>query len=291
MRYIGKIYRPPSEAHAYLLQATIGCSWNHCTYCDMYSDKKNFRVRPLGETLEDIDAAAVRFGRGVEKTFVMDGDALCLEMASWEAILSRLAARFPALRQVSCYATAGNILEKSDAELARLRALGLSMLYIGPESGDDVTLKRIAKGATFEEHAEAARKARGAGMAMSTIFLLGAGGVERSREHAEASGHLITAMDPEFASALTLTVLPGTPLEKLAQTGRFELPSIDGLLAELRVMIAVARPTDTVFRSNHASNALPLGGHLPRDAARITAAIDGALSGAIPLRPAWARGL
>lgn len=291
MRYVGKVYRPPSEAHSYLLQATIGCSWNHCTYCDMYRDKRVFRVRPLAETLEDIDTAAARYGRGVEKVFVMDGDALCLDLEHWEAILGRLATRFPGLRQVSCYATAGNLLEKSAAELERLRALGLSLLYIGPESGDDVTLKRIAKGGTFEEHAEAARKAHAAGLALSTIFLLGAGGVSRSVEHAEASGRLITAMDPEYASALTLTIVPGTPLDRLARTGRFELPPIQGLLAELRTMVRVAQPTDTVFRTNHASNYLPLAGRLPRDGARIAAVVDQALSGALPLRPEWARGL
>jgi radical SAM superfamily enzyme YgiQ (UPF0313 family) len=291
MRYIGKVYRPPSEAHSYLLQATIGCSWNHCTYCDMYSDKRKFRVRPLEDTLADIDAAAARYGRGVEKVFVMDGDALVLPVDHWEALLTRLASRFPSLRQVSCYATAGNVLEKTPAELTHLRSLGLSLLYIGPESGDDVTLKRIAKGATFAEHAAAAERAHGAGLSMSTIFLLGAGGVARSAEHAEASGRLITAMAPAFASALTLTVVPGTPLDTLQRTGRFTLPGIEGLLAELRTMVAVARPPDTVFRTNHASNYLPLAGRLPRDSARIVSAIDQALSGAIPLRPEWSRGL
>lgn len=291
MRYVGKIYRPPSEAHSYLLQATIGCSWNHCTYCDMYRDKPVFRQRPLPEVLDDIDLAGRTYGPAVEKVFVLDGDALCLPMTSWRPLLERLALRFPGLRQVSCYATAGNILEKSEADLRALRTAGLSLLYIGPESGDPDTLKRIAKGATFEAHAEAAQRAKAAGFGMSTIFLLGAGGIERSQAHAEGSARLVTAMDPDFVSALTLTVVPGTPLAKLAHTGRFALPDINGLLTELRTLVDGARPTDAVFRTNHASNYLPLAGRLPGDRERIVALIDRALSGVIALRPEWSRGL
>ena len=146
MRYTGKLYRPPSEAHSYILQATIGCSWNNCTYCDMYRDKPVFRVRPLSESLEDIKMAGMEFGPRVEKLFVADGDALILPMDHWEAILDRAADTFVSLRQVSCYATATNILEKTDAELQRLVELGLTLLYIGPESGDEATMRRIAKG-------------------------------------------------------------------------------------------------------------------------------------------------
>jgi radical SAM superfamily enzyme YgiQ (UPF0313 family) len=293
VRSVGKIYRPPSEAHSYLLQATIGCSWNHCTYCDMYRDKPVFRVRPLAETLEDIELAARTYGPRLpfDKVFVMDGDALCLPAEHFATVLQAVRTHLPRVRQVSCYATAGNVLAKSDEELRRLRALGLSLLYIGPESGDDVTSKRIAKGADFAAHAEAARRARAAGFALSTIFLLGAGGVERSVEHAEASGRLVTAMDPEYVSALTLTVVPGTPQDRLARTGRFSLPSVEGLLAELRTLVAVAAPTNAVFRTNHASNYLPLAGRLPADRDRIVGAIDAALAGRVPLRPEWARGL
>jgi radical SAM superfamily enzyme YgiQ (UPF0313 family) len=293
VRYIGKIYRPPSEAHSYLLQATIGCSWNHCTYCDMYRDKPVFRPRPLAETLEDIDAAARQYGPQLpfDKVFVMDGDALCLPAEHFASILERIRVRMPGVRQVSCYATAGNVAGKADDELRRLRTLGLSLLYIGPESGDDVTLKRIAKGADFAAHAEAAQRARAAGFALSTIFLLGAGGVERSTEHAEASGRLVTAMDPDYVSALTLTLVPGTPIDRLARSGRFTLPDVAGLLGELRTLVDVARPTGAVFRTNHASNYLPLAGRLPEDRARIVAAIDAALDHRVPLRPEWARGL
>lgn len=273
------------------MQATIGCSWNHCTYCDMYRDKPRFAVRPLDETLDDLRGAAARFGAAVEKVFVADGDALVMDLDHWQAILSACRTLFPRLRRVSCYATAGNVAAKTDDELARLRALGLGLLYIGPESGDDVVLHRIAKGATAAEHAEAARRARTAGLELSAIFLLGAGGVDRSNEHATASAALATAMDPHYLAALTLTVVPATPLARLETAGRFVLPSVEGLLAELRTFVSQARPTDALFRTNHASNYLPLGGRLPRDGARMAAAIDAALAGAIPLRPEHHRGL
>jgi radical SAM superfamily enzyme YgiQ (UPF0313 family) len=290
MRYEGKIYRPPSEADSYILQATIGCSWNHCTYCDMYRDKA-FRVRDLDETLADIRTAAKSFGENVTKVFVADGDALVLDLRHWEAILPACHDAFPRMKRVSAYATAVNINEKSDAELKRLRELGLSLLYMGPETGDDVTFKRIAKGSNFDEHVEAARRAHEAGMKVSAIFLLGAGGTERSREHAEGSARLISAMDPEFVSALTLTIIPGTPIAKMQAAGKFTLPSVTRMLEELRTMVAAASPTDAIFRTNHASNYLPLAGRLPQDRDRIVEALDKALSGEIALRPEWSRGL
>jgi radical SAM superfamily enzyme YgiQ (UPF0313 family) len=290
MRYEGKMYRPPSEAHSYILQATVGCSWNACTYCDMYRDKA-FRVRNLADTLADIRAAGASFGQQVTKVFVADGDALVMDMDHWRAILNACAESFPHLRRVSAYATARNLNEKSASELQELHEQGLSLLYIGPESGDDITLKRIAKGANFEEHAVAAQKAHAAGMQLSAIFLLGAGGTERSDQHAEASGRLMTAMDPEFLSCLTLTVVPTTPIATLVQRGKFELPTVERMLGELRTMIACANPTHAVFRTNHASNYLPIAGELPRDRERLLGLLDTALSGQVQLRPEWARGL
>ena len=290
MRYEGSVYRPPSEADSYLLQATIGCSWNHCTYCATYQDKQ-YRVRPLAETLEDIAMAGEAFGERVRKVFVMDGDALAMDLELWEPILRSLGTTFPNLRRVSCYATALNLLAKSKQELSRLHDLGLKLLYIGPESGDDITLKRIAKGATAADHVEAAAKAREAGMKQSLIFLLGAGGIERSVEHATASARLATAMDPEFLSTLTLMLIPSTPICRLAESERFQLPSVEGLLRELRIIVAEANPTDAIFRSNHASNYLPIGGRLPRDREAILQQIDAALSGNAPLRAEGFRGL
>lgn len=290
VRYQGRIFRPPSEADSYILQATIGCSWNKCTYCDMYRDKQ-FAVRPLAESLQDIAAAATALGADVHKVFVADGDALVLDLDHWRAILTACRAAFPALRRVSCYAMAGNVLAKTPAELAELRQLGLQLLYLGPESGDDVTLKRIAKGSTAADHVAAAARAHAAGMQTSVIFLLGAGGTDRSQQHARASAELAGAMDPRFLSALTLTVVPGTPIARAEQKGLFTLPDTAALLRELHTFVAHAAPTDAIFRTNHASNRLALGGRLPRDRDAILAAIDGALDGSIPLRPEWLRGL
>jgi radical SAM superfamily enzyme YgiQ (UPF0313 family) len=290
MRYEGQIYRPPSEADAYILQATIGCSWNHCTYCDMYREKA-FRVRDLDETLADIRTAGQSFGDNVTKVFVADGDALVLDLPHWEAILPACRDAFPRMKRVSAYATAMNVNDKSVDDLKRLRELGLSLLYMGPETGDDVTFKRIAKGSSFDEHVEAARRAHEAGMKVSAIFLLGAGGTERSKEHAEGSAKLITEMDPEFVSALTLTVIPGTPIDKMQAQGKFTLPTVTRMLEELRTIVAEASPTDAVFRTNHASNYLPLAGRLPQDRERIVDAIDKALAGEISLRPESSRGL
>ncbi len=289
VRYEGKLYRPPSEADAYILQATIGCSWNHCTYCDMYRDKE-FRVRDLSASLEDIEEAARLDGQSVEKVFVADGDALVLPMDHWLPILERARARFPRLRRVSCYAMARNVNDKSEADLRRLRESGLTTLYIGPESGDDVTLKRIAKGETAAAHVEAAQRAHAAGMAISVIALLGIAS-ERSDEHARATADLVTKMDPEYFAALTVTIVPGTPLHQLHAKGRFDVPAIPALLTELRTIVDLARPTDAVFRTNHASNYLPLGGRIPNDRARIVATIDAALEGRIALRNERSRGL
>lgn len=289
MRYEGKLYRPPSEADALIVQATIGCSWNHCTYCDMYREK-DFRVRDLAQTLDDLDRAGSAFGEEVEKLFVADGDALVLPMDHWLPILERAKKLFPNLRRVSCYAMARNVLAKTDDELATLRANGLSLLYIGPESGDDVTLKKIAKGDDAAGHLEAARRAHAAGMQLSVIALLGIA-MDRSDEHSRATAELVTKMDPEFFSALTVTVVPDTPLDRLARKGKFAVPPVPELLRELRTMVAEARPTNSVFRTNHASNYLPLGGRLPKDRDRIVAVIDAALRGEIPLRHEHSRGL
>lgn len=288
--YEGSIYRPPSEADSFILQATVGCSHNLCVYCDMYR-RKAFRVRPLEEIQSHLAMASEALGPRVEKLFVADGDALVMEMDHWRPLLEQAHQAFPRLRRVSCYAMARNILDKSDAELEELAQMGLKLLYIGPESGDPVTLKRLVKGGTFEEHVAAAQKAHQAGIKTSMIALLGAGGVERTKEHAEGTARLLTEMDPAFFAALTLTVIPDTPMARMQQKGKFELPDLFGLLRELRTIVDQARPTNAVFRTNHASNYLPLGGRLPQDRKSIVEVIDGALDGSIPLRPEWSRGL
>ena len=301
MRYEPPLFRPPSEASSYILQATIGCSWNNCTYCHMYRSKR-FKVRSVEECLQDLATAESRFGHRVEKLFVADGDALVMPLDHWEPILRFARRAFPRLRQVSCYAMASNVLEKTPGELQRLRELGLSLLYMGPESGDETTMRRLAKqprpeGAArdtdylVDSHIAAANLAHRAGLKVSAIFLLGAGGIERSEEHAIGSAQLASAMDPEYLAALTLTVVDGTPLAKTQERIGWKLPEIEGLLQELRTFVTVARPTDALFRTNHASNYLPLGGRLPVDGPRIASVIDMALAGEIPLRPEGHRGL
>ena len=186
MRYEGKLYRPPSEAHSYIVQATIGCSHNLCTYCDMYRDKQ-FRVRDLDEVLEDIAEAGRRMP-WTEKVFVADGDALIMEVERWLTILAACDQAFPRLRRVSCYATAENVLEKTADELRALSAAKLGMLYIGPESGDDVTLKRIVKGSSFQDHVDAAGlEPSEAGIDLSVIVLLGRR--RRGPKHRARGGH------------------------------------------------------------------------------------------------------
>jgi radical SAM superfamily enzyme YgiQ (UPF0313 family) len=263
---------------------------------------KDFRIRPVEQCLQDLEAAGEIHGSRMEKVFVADGDALIMDMAQWEAILQKATAVFPRLRQVSCYATAENVAEKSDADLRTLRDLGLKVLYIGPESGDEATLRKIAKGARpkgaprdepylFDAHVAAGQRAKAAGMKVSAIFLLGVGGKKNSAAHAEGSAKLVTAMDPAFLAALTLTIVPGTPLAKTSQRTGFEIPDQTGLLTELHQFVDLARPTDALFRTNHASNYLSLGGRLPQDREHILSTIDAALSGEIPLREEWMRGL
>jgi len=290
MRYEGMVFRPPSEANSYILQATIGCSWNKCIYCVMYRDK-SFHLRDLSESLQDLKDASDAMGRRVEKIFVADGDALIMPMDYWTAILENARNLFPRLRQVSCYALATNILDKGVNKLRELRQKGLRLLYIGPESGDDSTLKRIVKGSTSRDHVEAARMAHEAGLQISVIALLGVAGVARSREHAEATADLVTQMDPEYFAALTTSVIPGSPLHRMQERGKFELPSVQQMLSELKIMVDRSRPTKALFRTNHASNYLPVEGYLPQDRETITSFIDKALDGEIKLRPEWMRGL
>lgn len=290
MRYEGSVYRPPSEHDALIVQATIGCSWNHCTYCAMYRDK-TYRVRDPEEMVADLDGAVGRVPPTLRKLFVADGDALGMPMPAWRQLLDRARHHWPGLGRVSCYATARNVAARTDEELAELVSRGLTRLYLGPESGDDTVMRRIAKGAGAAAHIEAAQRARAAGLELSVIVLLGAGGTEHSQAHAEATADLITGMDPDFLAALALTVVPDTPLARQVAAGRFSLPSPLRMLEELRVIVDRSRPTDALFRSNHASNHLPLRGRLPRDREALLRVVDGALQGRVPLRPEWARGL
>ncbi|MDP6546173.1 MAG: radical SAM protein [Phycisphaerae bacterium] len=291
MRYSGTIIRPPSEADSYILQATLGCSHNRCTFCGTYPDKP-FRMRPLDEVLEDVAQAAQRFPDTC-RVFIADGNALVLPAPQLVAILDALGAAFPLLRRVGIYAGARDILEKSDAELSILHEKKLRIVYLGMESGSDEVLRRVDKCACAAEMIEAVGKAKRAGIRVSVIALLGLGGIELSAQHAAETGRVVSAMDPHYLSMLTLMLVPGTPLYRRAKDGDFRLPPPEGLLAELREVI---RNTDgltrCVFRTNHASNYLPLAGVLSRDKESLLTAIDDARNrGPDALRPETWRAL
>jgi len=294
--HVGNIFRPPSEAASLLLQVTVGCSHNRCTYCGMYDDpaQARFRAKPWETVAADIAEAGRLAGRRpVRRVFLTDGDALILPQAHLERILGALREALPDLRRVGIYGDARSILRKSVAELARLHELGLGIVYHGAESGDDEVLRRVVKGSTAADAAAAAARLREAGLRHSVMVMLGLGGTDRSAEHAAATAALLTAMDPPFASALTTTLVPGTPLSAAAEAGTFVLPDAWTLLAELRTLVAEARFTRCRFHSNHASNYLPLSLNLPADRERGLAVLDAVLARRRPddLKPEFLRGL
>ena len=285
MRYKGMIIRPPSEAHSYILQVTYGCSHNTCTFCTTYLDK-DFGVRPQEEVLEDIEMAARNYS-GVRRVFLCDGNALLLPNRKLLPVLERLNSSFPELDRVGIYANARDILKKSMDELRELRERKLGIIYIGLESGSDEVLRRVKKGATVREIIDSVSKAQDAGFKVSVIALIGLGGKELSREHAVETGRAVSEMDPLYFSLLTLMVVPGTELHSQWQKGEFEVPEPLEMLVEVRTVIDnLEGLSGCVFRTNHASNYVPLAGRLPRDKERLIAAIDQAIElGEPALRP------
>lgn len=264
MRYEGSIYRPPSEAHSLLIQATIGCAHNQCTFCSMFRDKK-FRVRPLSEVLEDLQTARKTY-RNVDKIFLCDGDALCLATSALLTILENIGRLFPECQRVSVYGSPQDVLRKTPEELKMLWEAGMEMIYIGAESGNPDVLKRIIKGATREEIILAVQKIEEAGIMASVTFISGLGGQELWQQHAIDTGTMISEMEPSYVGLLTLMTEPSTPLYQDIREGRFHLLSGEEVLAETLLMLEntnVLKPC--VFRSNHASNYLSLKGDLPRD--------------------------
>ncbi|MBL7163880.1 MAG: radical SAM protein [Anaerolineales bacterium] len=291
MRYHGTVIRPPSEAYSYILQVTYGCSHNRCTFCGTYLDKP-FQPRKIDEILEDIQLA----GRTIPDTrrvFLADGDALALSTRRLAQILEALQAAFPNLERVGAYANAKNLLGKRDAELGILVQQGLGIVYLGLESGSDEILSRIDKGANASEMIAAVRKAKRAGLLVSIIGILGIGGPELSEHHAEQTGHVVSQMDPDYFSMLTLMLVPGTKLHRQWQSGEFQLLEPEEMLAELRQVIEHTHDlTQCVFRTNHASNYLPLKGTLHQDKERLLETLDAALAqGKEALRPEAWRGL
>lgn len=278
MRYEGSIYRPPSEAGSLILQVTIGCAHNRCTFCSMYKDK-NFRIRPLAEVLEDLEAARSQYRR-IEKVFLADGDALVLPNASLLAVLGRIRGLFPECRRVGIYGSPGDVLRKTPAELQELRDAGLGIVYIGAESGSDRILEAIRKGATAAELVDAVRRLEDNGLPASVTFISGLGGQDHWEEHAIEIGRMISRMSPSYVGLLTLMVEPGTQLYDDVRSGRFQLLDPMQVLAETALLLQNTEVASRcVFRSNHASNYLSLKGDLPRDKAVLLAQIDQAMAG------------
>lgn len=291
IRHEGQIYRPPSEAESLILQATIGCSYNRCTFCAMYRDKR-FRVRPIEELGREIEWAARALGP-VRKVFLADGDALVAKSAFLVELLERLRAALPDLQRVSCYASPQALDVRAVDEMRRLKEGGLSLYYLGIESGHDEVLSRLEKGVDATEMIRVAGKATEAGVKLSTMILLGAGNRALSLEHARASARVVNAIQPRFVSTLVMTPVEGTPLWDQAGRGEVDELTPLELARELREFLAGLELDGSVFRSNHASNYLALAGNLPRDKARLVAALDQVLADPKSARfaPEWMRGL
>ncbi len=289
MHYEGTIIRPPSEADSIILQVTVGCSHNKCTFCGTYKGKR-FHIKDDAVIDEDIRYAARNFSF-LRRVFLADGDALIIPQRRLVRIFSRIREAMPWIQRIGLYGNAKSIVRKSPEELAELRNLGLGIVYLGLESGDPETLKAIRKGASPERMVEAGRRVRDAGIKLSVTVLLGIAGRERSREHARATGDVLSAMDPHYVGALTLMLLPNTELGQKAARGAFELMDPPELLAELREMIAHTHLSRGLFLSNHASNYLPLKVRMPAEKAKALAAVDAALRGDVRLKPEWMRAL
>lgn len=273
----GMVFRPPSEAHSLILRVTIGCSHNACTFCGMYRDVR-FRVRPLDEVAALIKEAA-RCWPDLRRVFLADGNALVLPTERLLTIIAMLRAAFPKLARVTCYGGPRDILGKSAAELEALKEAGLSIIYLGVESGDDAVLAAVRKGVTAAEMTAAGRRVLDAGIRLSVMVILGLGGAALTQAHAVNTGRVISAIGPTMLSTLTLMLPEGTPLRAAADQGEFTPLSPYGLILELREMLRhIAVATPCIFRSNHVSNLLPLAGTLPQDKARLLAEIEEALT-------------
>lgn len=261
MRYEGRVFRPPSEGRSFILQASIGCKHNACAFCDMYREKK-FRIRPLAEICEDISLAA---GAGYDPTrvFIADGDALSIPTDHLIVILDQIAGHFKHCKRIGIYATAQDILDKSEDDLICLREKGLGIIYLGLESGDEAVLKRMNKGVSTGEMIEAARRVKAADIALSVTVISGLGGRTGWESHARETGRVLSEMDPDYIGLLTLMLESGAPLYQWIQSGAFEVPSAEDILKETACMLEHIHVSNCAFRSNHASNYVSLKAQLP----------------------------
>ncbi|WP_188400306.1 radical SAM protein [Sporomusa sp. GT1] len=266
----GPVFRPPSEAHSFILRVTVGCSHNACTYCNMYKSVQ-FRTRPMNEIMDQIHAAKP-YAMHIRRIFLADGNALVLATDKLLAILDALARTFPRLQRVACYAGPRDMLQKTPAELAALKAAGLKLVYYGLESGDDVVLSRVNKGVTAAESIEAGQRIVAAGIKLSVMIIAGLGGKEHSARHAANTARVVNAIRPQMLSALTLMLYRGSELLEQFESGRFAPLSpaeIMGELYELVSGIDLPPAEHCLFRSNHISNHIALAATLPKDKDRL----------------------
>ena len=289
MHYEGYCIRPPSEANSILLQVTLGCSHNKCHFCGSYKDKR-FQIKDESIVHQDIEFAARHMQRQ-RRLFLMDGDALIIPQKRLLSLLQTINAKLPWLTRIGTYANAKSIRKKSLDELRALREQKLGIAYLGVESGDDQVLQEINKGTTAQELIQAGQKMKQAGIKLSVTVLLGIAGPERSLEHARATGELLTAMDPDYVGALTVMLVPETPLYREWEKGRFQLMNEQGILRELREMLAHTQLSRGLFMANHASNYLPLKVRFPDQKDKTLHLIDQALQGEVSLKPEWMRAL
>lgn len=290
MHYSGAVYRPPSEARSLIVQCTLGCSHNKCAFCTMYKDKK-FSINPIEQVLMDL-AEARSYSRMIEKVFLADGDALILPMDYLLTVLDYIRKYFPECKRVAAYATTKAIARKTDEELRTLRERGLGIVYIGLESGNDELLKKFYKGVTAEEIITGAIRCKEAGIATSVTAINGMAGANGDwRAHAIDTAKAVSRMKPDYIAFLTLRVYSGTPLHDWIESGEFQMMDPQQLMTETRLFLEHIDAEGSVFRSNHASNYLPLGGTLNRDRDALIHTIDEALEGKVRLRRAVELGL
>ena len=282
MQYEGTVIRPPSEWNSIILQVTVGCSHNRCTFCGAYRDKQ-FRIKKQAEIEQDLEFAA-QYCRRQRTVFLADGDALVIPHQRMVRLFKKIRQQLPWVRRISLYANCRDILAETTEQLAQLKELGLGRIYMGLESGHDPTLAAVKKGANAAEMIKAGQRVRKAGIFLSVTCLLGLGGRQHSLDHAAATAEILCAMQPSQIAILTLMILNNTELGARQQTGAFIMPDKKELFAELRTLVAGLEGVRAQFQANHASNYFSLDGRLPRDKNKFLAIIDQACSGEVPLK-------
>lgn len=291
--YVEPVFRPPSEAYSLILQVTNGCSWNNCTFCEMYTQpQKAFRFKPQEQIEQELTAIAAS-GQRVRRIFLADGDAMTLSFRRLKLIMDAINRRLPTIQRVSSYCLPRNLNNKTVEELAELNAMGLSLFYVGCESGDDLVLERVNKGESFDTSLAALQKIKSAGAKSSVMILNGMGGKKYSEQHALNSARLMSQAQPEYLSTLVVSFPNGVERYQQGFGGEFEALDQQGLFQEMYWLLDNLALDNTIFRSDHASNYLVLKGNLGRDKPRLLQTVRAALDepGSVHLRKEWMRGL